>query len=273
MTRSATASESAALARVVDGLGSAEFATALLAWLAPTLGASHATAFRFDAGLQVRIVMTASVNGSDIALRSAQVYSGSGLYRHDRLLETLRKRGDAAQDRPAIIRLRRAEIADAAYGEQLWDRFSLVDRLSALALLGGHWTALNLYRDADRGLFGARELRRFATLAPLLLSLLHRHLAGLQPMAAASAPAHVPIEALAALLQQLPTRLSPREREVCALTLAGHTREGIGLALGIATSSVATLRERAYRKLQIHGAGELFALCLQHAAAGARPPG
>lgn len=85
-------------------------------------------------------------------------------------------------------------------------------------------------------------------------------------------------EAAAALVARLPVRLSAREHEVCALTLAGHTREGIGLRLGIAASSVATLRKRAFLKLQIHSAGELFALCLQHARdlavlpAAAAPP-
>ncbi|MBK9360144.1 MAG: hypothetical protein IPM99_02925 [Rubrivivax sp.] len=101
---------------------------------------------------------------------------------------------------------------------------------------------------------------------PQMLALLRRHLADLQPAADTGPATRVPPEAAAALLQRLPVRLSVREREVCALTLAGHTRQGIGLTLGIAESSVATLRERAYRKLQIHGAGELFALCLQHAA-------
>jgi DNA-binding CsgD family transcriptional regulator len=259
------AADAAALARVVDRLGDPGFGAALLAWLAPTLQMAHVTAFRFDAALQVRVVMTASTDGSGIATQSARVYGGSGLYRHDRLLDTMRQRASAGDEAPAIVRLRRADIADAAYGERLWDRFGLVDRLSALALLDGHWTALNFYRDASVGAFTPRDARRFADLCALLLALLRRHLAALRPAAAGGTAARVPPETAAALLAQLPVRLSPREREVCALTLAGHTREGAGLALGIADSSVATLRERAYRKLQIHSAGELFALCLQHA--------
>ena len=229
------------------------------------------TVFRFDAGLTARVLITASAAGSAVAERSARVYAGSGLYRHDQLLDTMRRRAGAGEESPAIVHLRRTDIADAAYGEQLWDRFGLVDRLSALALLDGHWTALNVYRDATAGAFAARDARRFAGLAGLLLALLRRHLAALRPAAAGGTVARVPPEAAAALLEQLPVRLSPREREVCALTLAGHTREGIGLALGIAASSVATLRERAYRKLQIHSAGELFALCLQHAQPAAVP--
>lgn len=254
----------AALAAVVDALGSAAFGGALLDALAPLLRAAHLTVFRFDAGLQARVVLTASAGGGAVARRSAQVYAGSGLYRHDRLLGVLRQTAGGT-GAPAVLRMRRRDIVDSAYGTQLWDRFGLVDRLSALACLDGPWTAVNLYRDRATGLFSAGDARRFAALSPLLLALLRRHLAALQPAADAGPATRVPPEAAAALLRRLPARLSAREREVCALTLAGHTRQGIGLALGIAESSVATLRERAYRKLQIHGAGELFALCLQHA--------
>lgn len=253
------------LAAVLDAVGTPAFGTALLAALTPALRPAHLTAFRFDAGLSARVVLTAGLDGGRVADRSARVYGGSGLYRHDRLLAALR-RPAAVGDAPLLLRTRRSDIADAAYGEQLWDRFGLVDRLSVLDTHDGPWTAFNVYRDAATGPFGRAEARRFGVLAPVLPALLRRHLAALQPAADIGAAPRVPPEAAAALLQRLPARLSAREREVCALTLAGHTRQGIGLALGIAESSVATLRERAYRKLQIHGAGELFALCLPHAS-------
>lgn len=260
----------AALAAVLDTLGTPAFGAALLAALAPPLQAVHLTVFRFDAALSARVVLTAGLDGGRVAARSARVYGGSGLYRHDRLLAALRRPAKAAGT-PLLLRTRRQDIADAAYGTQLWDRHGLVDRLSALDGHDGPWTSLNLYRDQAGGPFGRAEARRFARLAPLLLALLRRHLGALQPAADSSTAGHrVPPEAAAALLQRLPVRLTARECEVCALTLAGHTRQGIALALGIAESSVATLRERAYRKLQIHGAAELFALCLPHAG-GTRP--
>lgn len=255
-----------ALAAALDALGTPAFGAALLALLGPALRPAHLTVFRFDAALSARVVLTAGHDGGRVAARSARVYGGSGLYRHDRLLAALR-RPEAGRHGAPVLRTRRQDIADAAYGTQLWDRFGLVDRLSALDAHEGPWTAINVYRDADTGPFGRAEARRFGMLAPVLLALLRRHLAALQPAAAEGPAPRVPPEAAAALLQRLPVRLSTREREVCALTLAGHTRQGIALALGIAESSVATLRERAYRKLQIHGAAELFALCLPHAMA------
>jgi len=255
-----------ALAAALDALGTPAFGAALLALLGPTLRPAHLTVFRFDAALSARVVLTAGHDGGRVAARSARVYGGSGLYRHDRLLAALR-RPEAGRHGAPVLRTRRQDIADAAYGTQLWDRFGLVDRLSALDAQEGPWTAINVYRDAATGPFGRAEARRFGMLAPVLLALLRRHLAALQPAATEGPAPRVPPEAAAALLQRLPVRLSTREREVCALTLAGHTRQGIALALGIAESSVATLRERAYRKLQIHGAAELFALCLPHAMA------
>ena len=264
MKRHDEAADAGALAQVVDRLGEDGFGPSLLAWLAPALRAAHATAFRFDAGLQARVVLTASAGGGGVAVVWGGVLAGRGLSGRDLGRGGGRRHTAARADAPAIVRLRREDIDDPAYGEQLWDRFGLVERLSALSLLDGHWTAFNLYRDRAAGAFAARELKRFVALAPLLLALLRRHLATLQPSAQAGPAGRVGPEAAAALLLRLPVRLSTREREVCALTLAGHTREGIGLALGIAASSVATLRRRAYRKLQIHGAGELFALCLPH---------
>ena len=260
--------QSTALARVIDRMGEEGFGSAMLDWLAPVLRPTHATAFRFDAGLQARVVLTASIGASGIALESARVYSGSGLYRHDQLIEAVRRKSEAGDDGPVILRLRREDIDNPAYGEQLWDRFGLLERVSALSPLDGHWSAINLYRDRTAGRFQASDIRRFASLAPLMLALLRRHLAALHPSAQSDAAGRIGPEAAAALLMRLPVRLSAREREVCALTLAGHTREGIGLGLGIAPSSVATLRRRAYRKLQIHGTGELFALCLHHGGHG-----
>lgn len=253
-----------ALARVVSAQGRADFGTALLAWLQPTaLKPAHVTAFCFDAQLQARVVVAAGAGRDRIARQSARLYAGSGLARHDRLQAAL------AGDQPAaVVRVQRRDIVDRGYGQQLWDRHGLVDRLSALSRgRDGVWTALNVYRDAEDSAFTAAAVRRFEALAPLLSALLAQHLASLQPAAAPGPARRVPREAAAAMLARLSGGLSPRELEVCALTLSGHSRAGSALALGLAESSVATLRERAYRKLGIHGTGELFALCLRHGVA------
>jgi DNA-binding CsgD family transcriptional regulator len=75
----------------------------------------------------------------------------------------------------------------------------------------------------------------------------------------AARPSNVQLEQMVAGLDG---GLSPREVQVCARALRGMTREGIGLDLGVKTSTVNTLSQRAYRKLNISSLNELFALCL-----------
>jgi DNA-binding CsgD family transcriptional regulator len=49
------------------------------------------------------------------------------------------------------------------------------------------------------------------------------------------------------------TALSIRERQICARIAGGHSTTAIAAELGIASSTVMTLRKRAYAKLGIHG--------------------
>jgi DNA-binding CsgD family transcriptional regulator len=50
-------------------------------------------------------------------------------------------------------------------------------------------------------------------------------------------------------LRQRAPQLSEREREVCARLAIGMTQDGVAADLGVAPSTVATLRQRAYAKL------------------------
>jgi hypothetical protein len=161
------------------------------------------------------VVLTASRAGGRGAERSARVYSGSGLYQHDTMLKALR-RMPPGNEAPLLLHTRRSDISDAAYGTQLWDRFDLIDRLSALDAHEGPWTALNLYRDRATTAFADVQRRRFAALAPLLLALLRRHLATLQTDTHAMSRC---ARSRDRALKRLPTRLSARDR-VCAMTLA-----------------------------------------------------
>ncbi|MGF1445006.1 MAG: helix-turn-helix transcriptional regulator [Pikeienuella sp.] len=56
--------------------------------------------------------------------------------------------------------------------------------------------------------------------------------------------------------------LTPREREVVALTLKGHSAEAVGGILGIAPGTVRIHRRNIYAKLRISSQGELFSAFL-----------
>lgn len=57
--------------------------------------------------------------------------------------------------------------------------------------------------------------------------------------------------------------LTPRERAVCARSMAGHAARVIADDLGIAPSSVLTYRQRAYLKLGVSGSGDLIAAVMR----------
>jgi DNA-binding CsgD family transcriptional regulator len=52
--------------------------------------------------------------------------------------------------------------------------------------------------------------------------------------------------------------LTPREREIAAFTLKGHSAESAGQILGISPGTVRIHRRNIYAKLQINSQGELF---------------
>ncbi|WP_172633514.1 helix-turn-helix transcriptional regulator [Coriobacterium glomerans] len=67
--------------------------------------------------------------------------------------------------------------------------------------------------------------------------------------------------------------LALRESEVAAFTAAGQNSEQVGVRLGIKASSVRATLHRVYRKLDVHGAKDLRALCAAFPSAPAAAEG
>jgi DNA-binding CsgD family transcriptional regulator len=104
--------------------------------------------------------------------------------------------------------------------------------------------------------------------APLLLGLAGKHALLVAPASAPQAHREASVRSLEALLVEIERRLTPRERAVCARALAGQTVQGIASELGVRPPTVATLRRRAYAKLNISSLNELFARCMEQLACG-----
>jgi DNA-binding CsgD family transcriptional regulator len=127
---------------------------------------------------------------------------------------------------------------------------------------------LNLYRGRGSAPFREREIARIREISALLLSLAGKH-AGLVAAVPVRAGRLESTRYLDRLLAGIETRLTPRERAVCARALAGQTVQGIASELGVRPPTVATLRRRAYAKLNISSLNELFARCMAHLSAHA----
>lgn len=141
-----------------------------------------------------------------------------------------------------------------AQEREFYRQSGLVARLSLLySFAPGPVWALHVYRDTTRGGFRADEVIALAAVAKLL-RLVHKT-AHLVPLVAAE-----DIDVAEIRLGLRASSLSSREREVCARIAAGLTVKSIAQELGVAVSTVLTLRKRAYAKLGIHDRQSLSCL-------------
>jgi DNA-binding CsgD family transcriptional regulator len=159
-------------------------------------------------------------------------------------------------DEVTVLQMHADDIPDAGWRRQIYEREHLSDRLALLyaPVPRGSAFSINLYRRESMGRFMPREIERVLAVAPLLRQV-HGHAlgtgAGALDMDARIALSH-------GRLASAP--LSGRERDVCARIACGLTADGIAADLGIAPSSVHTLRKRAYAKLGIHDRAALVRL-------------
>lgn len=248
------------VSEMIEQLDAPEFPGTVLAFVQRQLVVDHLSVFLFDPQLVPRLIAARSRGRESLAARAGRAYEKALFYRQDPNTELVRS-GESGVHAALVLRLRAADISDALYRSEIYENFGLVDRLSILARDGARWLAINFYRDLASGEYSALDIDRFSALARLLKALIFRHFALLPPQGwqAATLPEAGTLERI---LQRLGGNLSARESQVCARALLGMTNTGIGLDLGVKTSTVETLRKRAFAKLQISSLNELFALCL-----------
>ena len=154
----------------------------------------------------------------------------------------------------AMQRVRPADIGSSAFRRRFFDEPGIVERVSIVQRGKDGWRGMNLVRNAREGPFSDRELDIIAGLARLALPMLPLVSGNLRLGAGLSA---------AQLEQRFAARcgrLTQRERQVCARATLGMSVEATAIELGIAKTSVVTFRQRAYRRLGVTSAFELFGL-------------
>lgn len=146
------------------------------------------------------------------------------------------------------------DIPVASWRNEIYERERLAGRFTFLYTpQPGQAYSINLYRRQPLGAFRGEEVDRLLATAPLLRQVHRQVLARAASPAAHPAVIDGPVPDAERLLAATQCRLSPRELQVCARIACGITADGIAADLGIAPSTVVTLRKRAYVKLA--GAG------------------
>jgi DNA-binding CsgD family transcriptional regulator len=247
-----------ALEGAVLALGEPHFARSLIDLLMAHVAVDHVSILAFDANIVPHHAGAASRSSRNVAEEAGRLYEQSRFYRHDPGTQQLRASGG---DGPILFRLRAEDIQDRDYRTQIYTRYQLVERVSLIQQVAGQWIVLSLYRGKSTGPFKRSEIARVSGLSPLLVALAGKHVQLLTPQPSGAAPFEL-TTSIESVLATISPSLSDRERAVCARALRGLTVEGIALDLGVKPSTVATLRRRAYAKLNISSLNELFALCI-----------
>ncbi len=165
-------------------------------------------------------------------------------FRHDPAVHEIRRIavGDSFVQRIGI-----ADIVLHDYRRRCFDAPGFTEKLS-FGWRGERYVLfISFYR---RRAYDDRALYKLASLANLTLAVMARHHAPLNRDNV--------VDVLERRLKRSFDRLTVRERQICARTLAGHSAAAIGEELGVSAGTVLTYRQRAYQKYGISGAPEFL---------------
>lgn len=213
--------------------------------------------FSYDDALRPAGFATACRTLEDVTRQSAERYvSDFGL--HDPLRRTLLDVHEPSN--PLIFSLRIEDIDHLRYREMNYVRTDTVERISIAFPGHNAWYAVNFYRKKQAGRFRPDERDALNELAPIMSSLVLKHVELTESLADCHAQSMQ--ERIANRLRGRSPSLSDRECEICTLITLGHTSEAIAMKLGVSANTVLTYRKRAYAKLEIGSQNELFRICL-----------
>ncbi len=134
-------------------------------------------------------------------------------------------------------------------------------------LVNGVAVVISLMRAGGNPKFSAREFRLLERVVPIVDSLTQHHWQDLhgqfeaKPTAFETGESHTIIENTVGAL--FSPRITPRETQVVAQVLEGHSSESIARELGISVGTVRIHRRNVYGKLNISSQQELFSIFFQ----------
>lgn len=188
-------------------------------------------------------------------------YKDQHLFSVDPLVQRVR---DLHKITPQEFSLPAEIMVDESFNSRLREvltvKFGIEQRIIILFKFRHRWLALKWLRCDVENQLQRKDVVRFLERNPSLLHVVGWH--AFHVSKATRTRYHESFYRYEGLLQNLGAGLSTREIEVCARALTGLSGNEIAESLGIAPGTVRTLRDRAFRKLEIGKLQELSTMCL-----------
>jgi DNA-binding CsgD family transcriptional regulator len=141
-----------------------------------------------------------------------------------------------------------------------------------LYLSKGVAVVISLMRSGESPRFSARQFRLLECVAPIIVSLAQRHWQDVPEMFDLETPAGEQHEERSLIENTVSDlfgrRITPRETQVVAQVLEGHSSDSIAKNLGISVGTVRIHRRNIYAKLQISSQQELFSIFFKRITTG-----
>jgi len=232
----------ASLFEQLPATDSSALPAAVLRLIRPVLPAYHCAIFSFRPDQPPRLECEASVSPRAPLPPEVGLAYARRFYRFDSLAMFIARlrpdRGDLS-----LFEQSRSDIVDRDYLQSCYGRCNVIDRLSIVVPMSdnvcgqAYWLAVNLYRVVGSEPF----LERNSEEAHGVLTVLG---------AAVKAKYRLSNRPCMRTMNETGVRkLSARESQVAELVAAGCTSKQIARRLGLRSSTITTLRKRAYEKL------------------------
>jgi DNA-binding CsgD family transcriptional regulator len=164
----------------------------------------------------------------------------------------------------SLLTYSKNEIKDPLYRQELYDDLDIQYDLALFDQTNDLSFFLELFRSADRAAFTDADIEVVREFWPIALACINKHARLLQVLPDTDPTVRLRLDFLTQTFRDC--LLTPRESEICSYIVSGHSSLAISLHLNISLNTVATLRRRAYRRLNISSQSELFSVCLHHMA-------
>ena len=237
------------LVALMHDAGTDRFIQSMLDFCRRSVGADYVSIFAHTGRGGPSLVGTATTTEAGNTRRAAQGYMEHYANDANFALMSRRKPGTYATYQTAT------DIVSVKYRRACYDRTGIADRLSQVRISADRSVSVSVYRSRASGCFSERELDRANALMPILIGAADLH--------GAAAPRRNTEDTIADAERALRARypqLTVRELEVVARVRAGLSARQIGVALGIAETTVISHRKSAYARLEVTGLRQLVRL-------------